>query len=123
MNNRARYPPGIGLGRGGGGGGGLNSNPGFQPRPPHHQQYVQRQHMMQQQQHQQQYHQQYQQHQQQQQQQWLRRTQLGGSTDTNVVEEVEKTVQSEAVDPRYVFFFFPFGSVCFLLRDLPTWIS
>ncbi|KAJ1408587.1 RNA helicase, DEAD-box type, Q motif [Sesbania bispinosa] len=50
MNNRARYPPGIGLGRGGGG---LNSNPG---------------------------------------------TQLGG-TDTNVVEEVEKTVQSEAVDP------------------------
>ncbi|OIW01124.1 hypothetical protein TanjilG_25232 [Lupinus angustifolius] len=88
MNNRARYPPGIGLGRGGGSGGGagLNLNPGFQQRPP--QQHVQR-HIMQQQQYQQQ---------QQQQQQWLRRTQLGGNTNTNVVEEVEKTVQSEAVD-------------------------
>ncbi|KAE9617707.1 hypothetical protein Lal_00018513 [Lupinus albus] len=110
MNNRGRYPPGMGLGRGGGGGGGLNPNPGFQPRPPQ-QQYVQR-HIMQQPQQQQQYQQQQQQQQQkyqqqqqqqyqqqqQQPQQWLRRTQLGGGTDTNVVEEVEKTVQSEAID-------------------------
>ncbi|KAJ7962364.1 DEAD-box ATP-dependent RNA helicase [Quillaja saponaria] len=91
MNNRARYPPGIGLGRGGG----VNSNPAFQSRNPQHQ-YVQRnlvQHQQQYQQHQQQ--QQYQQHQQQ--QQWLRRNQLGG-TDSSVVDEVEKTVQSEAVD-------------------------
>ncbi|XP_019428543.1 PREDICTED: DEAD-box ATP-dependent RNA helicase 8 isoform X2 [Lupinus angustifolius] len=94
MNNRGRYPPGMGLGRGGGSG--LNPNPGFQQRPPQ-QQYVQR-HIMQQQQ--QQYQQQQQQYQQQQQQpqQWLRRTQLGGGNDTNVVEEVEKTVQSEAID-------------------------
>ncbi|MED6217093.1 Envelope glycoprotein gp160 [Stylosanthes scabra] len=103
-NNRARYPPGIGLGRGNGG-----FNTGFQQRPPQ-QQYVQRHMVQQQQQHPQQY-QHYQQNQQQQQpqqqqqlqqqqQQWLRRTQLGGggSNDNNVVEEVEKTVQSEAVD-------------------------
>ncbi|AES80120.2 putative RNA helicase [Medicago truncatula] len=117
-NNRGRYPPGIGLGRGsgsgsGGGGGGLNSNPnnanaGFQQRPHYQQQqqqqYVQRHMMQNQNQHQQHYQhhqqnqQQYQQ-QQQQQQQWLRRNQLGGGTDTNVVEEVEKTVQSETNDP------------------------
>ncbi|KAI5381321.1 DEAD-box ATP-dependent RNA helicase 8 [Lathyrus oleraceus] len=92
MNNRARYPLGNGLGRGGGGGGG-----GFQQRP-NQQQYVQR-HMMQNQHPQQQYqqHQQNQQYQQQQQQQWLRRNQLSG-TDTSVVEEVEKTVQSETND-------------------------
>ncbi|CAI8613117.1 unnamed protein product [Vicia faba] len=92
MNNRARYPLGNnGLGRGGGGGGGGG---GFQQRP-NQQQYVQR-HMMQNQHPQQQY-QQNQQYQQQQQQQWLRRNQLGG-TDTGVVEEVEKTVQSETND-------------------------
>ncbi|AES80121.1 putative RNA helicase [Medicago truncatula] len=110
-NNRGRYPPGIGLGRGSGGGG-LNSNPnnanaGFQQRPHYQQQqYVQRHLMQNQNQHQQHYQhhqqnqQQYQQqNQQQQQQQWLRRNQLGGGTDTNVVEEVEKTVQSETNDP------------------------
>ncbi|XP_027334500.1 DEAD-box ATP-dependent RNA helicase 8 isoform X2 [Abrus precatorius] len=81
-NNRARYPPGMGIGRPG-----FNPNPNpnpnhpFQARPPyqqqpHQQQYVQR-HLVQQPQ---------------QQQQWLRR-------DSNVVDEVEKTVQSEAVDP------------------------
>ncbi|KOM57312.1 hypothetical protein LR48_Vigan11g034500 [Vigna angularis] len=87
-NNRARYPPGMGLGRGGfhpnvGHNPNLNQNPGlnqnqaFQPRPSYQQQphYVQR-HLMQQPQ---------------QQQQWLRR-------DANAVDEVEKTVQSEAVD-------------------------
>ncbi|WJX56891.1 RNA helicase [Trifolium repens] len=36
MNNRGRYPPGIGLGQGGGGG--LNSNTGFQQRPHQQQQ-------------------------------------------------------------------------------------
>lgn len=93
-NNRARYPPGMGLGRGGfhpnvGHNPNLNQNPGlnqnhaFQPRPPYQQQphYVQR-HLIQQ-------------PQQQQQQQWLRR-------DANAVDEVEKTVQSEAVDSRFV---------------------
>ncbi|RZC01847.1 DEAD-box ATP-dependent RNA helicase 8-like isoform X2 [Glycine soja] len=83
-NNRARYPPGMGLGRGGFNPN-LSQNPNqnqnhhaFQARPPYHQQqqaqYVQR-HLLQQQQ----------------QQQWLRR-------DANAVDEVEKTVQSEAVD-------------------------
>ncbi|RZC01848.1 DEAD-box ATP-dependent RNA helicase 8-like isoform X1 [Glycine soja] len=85
-NNRARYPPGMGLGRGGFNPN-LSQNPNqnqnhhaFQARPPYHQQqqaqYVQR-HLLQQQQ----------------QQQWLRR-------DANAVDEVEKTVQSEAVDSR-----------------------
>ena len=94
-NNRARYPPGMGLGRGGfnpnpSQNPNLNQNPSlnqnhhaFQARPPyHHQQqrvqYVQR-HLLQQQQ-----------------QQWLRRD---GSA---AVDEVEKTVQSEAVDSRCV---------------------
>ena len=36
------------------------------------------------------------------QQQWLRRTQLGSDS---AVEEVEKTIQSEAVDSRYGLFF------------------
>ncbi|CAN1237122.1 DEAD-box ATP-dependent RNA helicase 8 [Linum grandiflorum] len=99
-NNRARYPPGIGFGRGGG----MNANPNFQSRGPHQPQYVQRNHqqfqhpqqqqLQQHQQYQQQQHQQHQQHQQQ--QQWLRRNQLPASD--SVAEEVEKTVQSEAVD-------------------------
>ncbi|KAH7850541.1 hypothetical protein Vadar_034623 [Vaccinium darrowii] len=109
MNPRGRYPPGIG-------GGGLNGNPNFQQRN-FQQQYVQRstmqnhqqyqnQHQQHQQPHQQQQQQQHQQHlqrqqqhqqqqQQQQQQQWLRRNQLGAESS---VDEVEKTVQSEAVD-------------------------
>ncbi|RXH93711.1 hypothetical protein DVH24_014287 [Malus domestica] len=98
-SNRGRYPPGIGAGRGGG----MNANPAFQSRPPHQQQYVQR-NLLPNHHHQQQYFQQQQQHQQhqqyQQQQQWLRRGQLGGSTSADsAVDEVEKTVQSEAVDP------------------------
>ncbi|KAE9605419.1 hypothetical protein Lal_00025146 [Lupinus albus] len=105
-NNRARYPPGIGYGRGGSGGGGgggfnpnHNQNAPFQPRPS----YQQQQQQQQQQQHQQHYVQRNlvpQQHQQQQQQQqWLRRAQLGaGGSDSNVVYEVEKTVQTEAND-------------------------
>lgn len=104
-NNRGRYPPGIGAGRGGG----MNANPSFQSRPPHQQQYVQRNllpnHQQQQQYFQQQQHHQQQQQQQQhqQQQQWLRRGQLGGSSSADsAVDEVEKTVQSEAVDPRCV---------------------
>ncbi|XP_057497762.1 DEAD-box ATP-dependent RNA helicase 8-like [Actinidia eriantha] len=86
MNTRGRYPPGIG--GGGGRGGGVNSNPNFQPRN-FQQQYVQRSPM--------QNHQQFQsqQQQQQQQQQWLRRNQLGAELS---VDEVEKTVQSEAVE-------------------------
>lgn len=103
-NNRGRYPPGIGAGRGGG----MNLNPAFQSRVPQ-QHYVQRSlvqqqnHQQQQQNHHQQQQHQYQQqqqqyHQQQQQQQWLRRGQLGGAD--SIVDEVEKTVQSEAVDSR-----------------------
>ncbi|KAF5744362.1 DEAD-box ATP-dependent RNA helicase 8 [Tripterygium wilfordii] len=109
-NNRGRYPPGIGVGRGGEG----NTNPNFQSRTPQQQQqYLQRnyvhnhQQFQQQQQHhhnQQQHHHNQQQHhhnqqqlQQQQQQQWLRRGQL--PVAHSVVDEVEKTVQSEAVDP------------------------
>ncbi|EXC06854.1 hypothetical protein L484_017320 [Morus notabilis] len=107
-SNRGRYPPGIGAGRGGG----MHANPAFQSRAPQ-QQYVQRnlvqnqtqQHYIQQQQHHQHqhhHHQQQQQHQYQQQQQWLRRGQLGGVADSGVVDEVEKTVQSEAVDSSLV---------------------
>ncbi|MBA0577837.1 hypothetical protein Golob_023855 [Gossypium lobatum] len=86
MNSRGRYPPGIGVGRGGG----LNSNPGFQSRPPQ-QNYVQRNFV-------QNHHQFHNQHQHQQQQQWLRRNQLPGTNDSSVVDEVEKTIQSEAFD-------------------------
>ncbi|OMP00441.1 hypothetical protein COLO4_12680 [Corchorus olitorius] len=95
MNSRGRYPPGIGVGRGGG----VNANPNFQSRPPQ-QHYVQRNMV----QNHQQFHQQQQQHhhqqqqQQQQQQQWLRRNALPSGNDSSVVDEVEKTVQSEAVD-------------------------
>ncbi|KHG18488.1 DEAD-box ATP-dependent RNA helicase 8 -like protein [Gossypium arboreum] len=88
MNSRGRYPPGIGVGRGGG----LNSNPGFQSRPPQ-QNYMQRNFV----QNHHQFHNQHQ-HQQQQQQQWLRRNQLPGTNDSSVVDEVEKTIQSEAFD-------------------------
>ncbi|KAJ6872788.1 DEAD-box ATP-dependent RNA helicase 8-like isoform X2 [Populus alba x Populus x berolinensis] len=101
-NNRGRYPPGIGAGRGGG----MNANPNFQSRVPQ-QQYVQRHfgqshHQQQYNQHQQNHNQQQQQQQhhhhqqQQQQQQWLRRSQLAAADSS--VDEVEKTVQSEAVD-------------------------
>ncbi|KAI5345534.1 hypothetical protein PRUPE_2G163800 [Prunus persica] len=94
-SNRGRYPPGIGAGRGGG----MNANPAFQSRPPHQQQYVQR-NLLPNHHHQQYFQQQQHQQQQQQQQQWLRRGQLGGSTSADsAVDEVEKTVQSEAVDP------------------------
>ncbi|KAM3378701.1 DEAD-box ATP-dependent RNA helicase 8 [Capsicum galapagoense] len=88
MNQRPRFqPPGMG-GRGGGGSMHPNSNQNFQYRNP--QQYMQRGPTP--------YQQQQQQHFQNQltQQQWLRRNQLP-STDSPV-EEVEKTVQSEAVD-------------------------
>lgn len=83
MNTRGRYPPGIGGGRGGG----VNPNTNFQYRNPH-QQYVQRNFVQNQQQFQQHQHQH-----QQQQQQWLRRNQLGADS---AVDEVEKTVLSEA---------------------------
>ena len=97
MNNRGRYPPGIGAGRGGG----VNANPSFQSRP-HQQQYVQR-NLVPNQQYQQQHHQNQHQHQQlQQHQQWLKRNQLGGGPADSNVDEVEKTVQSEAVDSRFV---------------------
>ncbi|CAA7017373.1 unnamed protein product [Microthlaspi erraticum] len=104
-NNRGRYPPGIGAGRGA-----FNPNPNFQSRPGYQQQpppqYVQRGGYQQQQNHQQQFqqatsqpHQYQQQHQQQQQQQWLRRPQIsGGNSNGDAVVEVEKTVQSEAID-------------------------
>lgn len=103
MNNRGRYPPGIG----GGGRGGMNAaNPSFQSNRPQ-QQYVQR-NLVQSHHHNQQFHnhQQQQQHnQQQQQQQWLRRNNFPGA-DSNAVDEVEKTVQSEAaIDPRFVWYF------------------
>uniref|UniRef100_A0A2P2LB84 RNA helicase n=1 Tax=Rhizophora mucronata TaxID=61149 RepID=A0A2P2LB84_RHIMU len=94
-NNRGRYPPGIGAGRGGG----VNVNPSFQSRvQQQHLQYVQRNYIQNHQQfqhhqHQQQQQQQLQQHQQ---QQWLRRSQLTLADST--IDEVEKTVQSEAVD-------------------------
>ncbi|KAH0722275.1 hypothetical protein KY285_004890 [Solanum tuberosum] len=89
MNPRGRYPPpGMGGGGGGGGRGGghmyPNANPNFQPRNP--QQYVQRGPVNQQQL-----------FQNQQTQQWLRRNQLASDS---TVDEVEKTVQSEAVDQR-----------------------
>ncbi|KAG5565733.1 hypothetical protein RHGRI_001599 [Rhododendron griersonianum] len=100
MNPRGRYPPGISSG-GGGRGGGPNGNPNFQQRN-FQQQYVQRsamqnqhQQFQNQQQLQQQQHQHQHQQQQHQQQQWLRRSQLGAESS---VDEVEKTVQSEAVD-------------------------
>ncbi|MBA0879908.1 hypothetical protein Goshw_011240 [Gossypium schwendimanii] len=91
MNSRGRYPPpGIGVGRGGG----VNANPSFQSRPSQ-QHYVQR-NLVHNQQHFQQHNQQH--FQQQQQQQWLRRNQLLSGNDSSVIDEVEKTVQSEAVD-------------------------
>ena len=98
MNSRERYPPGIGVGRGGG----VNANPNFQSRPAQ-QHYVQRNLVQNHHQFQQQ---QYQQHQQQ--QQWLRRNQLPGGNDSSIVDEVEKTVQSEAVDSRSLFISSPF---------------
>lgn len=113
-SNRGRYPPGIGAGRGGG----MNANPAFQSRPPHQQQYVQR-NLLPNHHHQQYFQQQQHQQQQQQQQQWLRRGQLGGSTSADsAVDEVEKTVQSEAVDPRCVFAFI---NVCFMVGFSSRW--
>lgn len=92
MSSRARYPPpGMGGGRGGGGGMNPNAgpNPNFQPRNPGHQ-YVQRSPAPTNQNHQL-----FQNHQQ---QQWLRRNQLPSADPA--VDEVEKTVQSEAIDSR-----------------------
>ncbi|KAL2457688.1 DEAD-box ATP-dependent RNA helicase 8 [Abeliophyllum distichum] len=87
MSSRARYPPpGMSGGRGGGGGGGMNPNP-FQPRNPT-QNYMTRGPAPSNVNHQTFHNPQ--------QQQWLRRTQLPPSDST--VDEVEKTVQSEAVD-------------------------
>ncbi|XP_071697695.1 uncharacterized protein [Rutidosis leptorrhynchoides] len=73
-----RYPPGIG----GGGGSGGNPNPNYQQQ----QHYAQRNAVHHQQQFQQQ----------QQQQQWLRRNRVGN--DSSAVDEVEKTIQSEATN-------------------------
>ncbi|KAK4476574.1 hypothetical protein RD792_015731 [Penstemon davidsonii] len=89
MSSRARYPPpGMGGGRGGGG---INPNagpnPNFQQRNPT-QQYVQRGPAPNNQNNQM--------FQNPQQQQWMRRSQLLPTDST--VDEVEKTVQSEAVD-------------------------
>lgn len=95
MSSRARYPPpGMGGGRGGGGGGmnpHMGPNPNFQPRNMN-QQYVQRS--------QAQNNQNNQLYQNPQPQQWLRRAPADSTVD-----EVEKTVQSEAVDSRSIFFF------------------
>ena len=94
MSSRARYPPpGMGGGRGGGGGMNPNAgpNPSFQPRNPMHQ-YVQRGPAPNNQNQQM-----YQNHQQ---QQWLRRNQLPPSD--SAVDEVEKTVQSEAIHSRWL---------------------
>ncbi|KAF9668934.1 hypothetical protein SADUNF_Sadunf14G0055100 [Salix dunnii] len=111
-NNRGRYPPGIGAGRGGG----MNANPNFQSRVPQ-QQYVQRH--FGQNNHQQQYnhHQQnlnQQQHQQQQQQQWLRRNQLAAADSSD---EVEKTVQSEAADSSAILVFLLASNDCCRLKS------
>ena len=105
-NNRGRYPPGIGAGRGA-----INSNPNFQSRPGYQQQpppqYVQRGGYAQQN-HQQQFQQAtsqqvQQQHGYQQQQQWLRRPQIsGGNSNGDAVVEVEKSVLSEAIDTKLV---------------------
>lgn len=118
MNNRGRYPPGIGAGRGA-----SNPNPNYQSRPGYQQQqpppqYVQRGGYAQnhQQQFQQSPTQPHQYQQQQQQQQWLRRAQIpGGNSNSNgdAVVEVEKTVQSEVIDPKCVLFFF---SYCLLFK-------
>lgn len=89
MYSRARHPP-PGMGGGGGRGVGVmqpNSGTNFQPRNPT-QQYVQRSSVPNNQ-----YHQTFQNSQP---QQWLRRDQLP-AVDSSV-DEVEKTVQSEAVD-------------------------
>lgn len=104
MNSRARYPPpGMGGGRGGGGGG-MNphggANPNFQQRYAN-QQYVQRSQTQSFQDNQSAQHPQP--------QQWLRRAPRAESA----VNEVEKTVQSEAVDSR-LRFVFKFGKHSFL---------
>ncbi|XP_024993230.1 DEAD-box ATP-dependent RNA helicase 8-like [Cynara cardunculus var. scolymus] len=89
MNNNyargggGRYPPGIGRGGGGGNYYG-NPNPNFQQQKNYQQQqYAQRNPV---------HHQQFQQ-----QQQWLRRNPV--ENDSSVVDEVEKTIRSEATDP------------------------
>lgn len=113
MSSRARYPPpGMGGGRGGGpsGGGGMNpyggANPNFQPRYGN-QQYVQRSQAPN--------FQNNQLMQNPQPQQWLRRTAPGDSS----VDEVEKTVQSEAADSRsgfvLTFFLLTLHSVVLLM--------
>lgn len=99
MSSRARYrPPGMGGGRGGVGGG-MNPqagpNPNFQPRNTY-QQYVQRSPAKNNQNHQV--------FQNPQPQQWLRRNQL--PLAASPVNEVEKTVQSAAVDSRLRIFSF-----------------
>ncbi|KAG6432424.1 hypothetical protein SASPL_104000 [Salvia splendens] len=105
MSSRARYPPpGMGGGRGGSGGGGMNqyggggmnqyggANPNFQPRF-YNQQYVQRS-QTQNFQNNQSMQNPNQSMQNPQPQQWLRRTPPADSS----ADEVEKTVQSEAID-------------------------
>ncbi|XP_039119326.1 LOW QUALITY PROTEIN: DEAD-box ATP-dependent RNA helicase 8-like [Dioscorea cayenensis subsp. rotundata] len=95
MNNRGRYPPGIGNARGGGNAG---QNPNLYGRAPHHQhQYVQRNPLQNQQNQsfQQQYQQQHPQQQHPQQQLWLRRNQMGSDLGGN---EAAKSVQSGGVD-------------------------
>lgn len=84
MNSRGRYPPGLAGGRGGN----VVPNPNYQNRNYNNQQqqnyYGQRNSNNNVQQYQQ--------------QQWLRRDQLGADSSND---EVEKTVQSEAVDSGY----------------------
>lgn len=88
MNSRGRFPPGLAGGRGGN----FNPNPNYQNRNYQHQNHQgQRNSNSNVQVHQQQ---------QFQQQQWLRRN-PGGADSGN--DEVEKTVQSEAVDSGYAF--------------------
>ncbi|XP_010466626.1 PREDICTED: DEAD-box ATP-dependent RNA helicase 8-like [Camelina sativa] len=102
MNNRGRYPPGNGAGRGA-----INPNPNYQSRQGYYQQQPQPQYVQRggyaQNHHQQAPSQPHQyQQQQQQQQQWLRRAQIpsGGNSNGDAVVEVEKTVQSEVIDPN-----------------------
>lgn len=96
MSSRARYPP-PGMG------GGMNPNHPFQPRNPT-QNYTTRGPTPNNMNHQAFHNPQ--------QQQWLRRTQLPPSDST--ADEVEKTVQSEAVDSRL-------GFLLFQIRNMRFW--
>lgn len=94
MNSRARYPPGLAAGRGG------NFNPNYQNRNYNNNNNQRQQQVQNYGQRNGNNNMQLQQQQQYQQQQWLRRNQVGADSSN---QEVEKTVQSEAVDFGYAF--------------------